>query len=365
MPTVLNTLLGRTPARKSKKKGDKKGKDKKQQRKTRRGARPAKKAQRPTANLSPNDLVDVRSQADVSKLNNLMKDSKIIMVLVYADWCGHCQTFKQDVWSKLASMPERKVPMAQIMAEELANTPLASAPVDGYPTVMMVGQDMKPTNLEDTRNLEMMSKLVNSDPEKVLANAPAEILSIEDDAEDIGSENFEEPTPESFVEAEPDYADDEAAAVTKPEPKPKSATPTKEAEKALNASASVSAAAKTKASKEEFQELSKFSALGASATPPNAEDDLLSSQTGTVELSPPSAEEEDASKPMVGGSLYAALLKVATGAAPAALLTGTAMVVSSKLGRRGGRHMRTKKAQQRKRQTRRSKPHGTSRRLTR
>lgn len=125
-----------------------------------------------TAKTIPNDNVDVRSPADVKQLVDLLKKNKIVIVLVYADWCGHCQTFKKDIWSSLSQLPTRKVPMAQIKAEELEKTPLANAEIDGYPTVMMVGQDLKPTNLDDTRNLEKMKTIVNADPEKILSGAP-------------------------------------------------------------------------------------------------------------------------------------------------------------------------------------------------
>jgi hypothetical protein len=157
--SILNTLMGRTRKGKKSKKESRKGKKK---------VAATKMNKTKSANAIPNDNVDVRSSANVKELVDLLKKNKIVIVLVYADWCGHCQTFKKDIWSNLSALPSRKIPMAQIKAEELEKTPLATAEIDGYPTVMMVGQDMKPTNLEDTRNMEMMTKIVNADPNEIL-----------------------------------------------------------------------------------------------------------------------------------------------------------------------------------------------------
>jgi thiol-disulfide isomerase/thioredoxin len=124
------------------------------------------------ANTIPNDNVDVRSKGDVGKLVDLLKKNKVVIVLVYADWCGHCQTFKKDVWSKVASLENRKVPMAQIKAEELENTPLSKTNVEGYPSVFLVGQDMKPADIPNPRDMNAMTAIANADPDEILSGAP-------------------------------------------------------------------------------------------------------------------------------------------------------------------------------------------------
>jgi len=165
MATILNQIFGRNTGKKSKKTVT-----------TKRASKKTKKAKAATkkAKSIPNDNIDVRQPKDIQGLTDLLKNSKITVVLVYADWCGHCQTFKNDVWSKLSNLPNRKVPMAQINAEQLPSTPLSKANVDGYPTVLLVGNDMKPTNIENARDMNMMTKIVNADPENVLGDIPAE-----------------------------------------------------------------------------------------------------------------------------------------------------------------------------------------------
>ena len=123
--------------------------------------------------------LDVRSKSDVSKLIDMIKGNKITLVLVYADWCGHCTTFKQDIWSKLKGMKNRKLPLAEVNADVLGETPLANAKIDGFPSVVPIGNDFKMATMEDesgnstnalqnTRDEEMMKALVSSDPTKVL-----------------------------------------------------------------------------------------------------------------------------------------------------------------------------------------------------
>lgn len=146
--------------------------------------------------------LDVRSAADVSKLVDLIKGNSITLVLIYADWCGHCKTFKEDIWSKLKTMPDRKVPLAEVNADILQNTPLASAKIDGYPSVVPIGNDMKmatlkdesgqPTNaLPNTRDMSTMQTIVRSDPDEVLSNVSTVVQT---SLEEPSSSDYEDST---------------------------------------------------------------------------------------------------------------------------------------------------------------------------
>lgn len=134
------------------------------------------------ANMIPNDNVDVRSESDVAKLIDLLKKNKMVIVLIYADWCGHCQTFKKDYWSKVANLKNRKLPMAQIKAEALGKTPLSNTNVEGYPSVYLVGQDMRPTDIPNPRDMRAMTAIANADPQEILRGAPANLEPTEDPA---------------------------------------------------------------------------------------------------------------------------------------------------------------------------------------
>jgi len=130
--------------------------------------------------LSPHDNIDVKTLEDVAKLTEMIKNNIVTLILVYADWCGHCTTYKDDIWKKLASLKGRKVPMAQVNEKILAESPLAGMKIDGYPTNLLMGKDMKAAmnkdpntgeetiSLPNTRNLEAMAKLVSADLKKSL-----------------------------------------------------------------------------------------------------------------------------------------------------------------------------------------------------
>ena len=52
--------------------------------------------------------VDVRSEGDIPKFESMVKVGPVF-VLVYADWCGHCQRFKQNVWDDVAKSNQKSV----------------------------------------------------------------------------------------------------------------------------------------------------------------------------------------------------------------------------------------------------------------
>jgi thiol-disulfide isomerase/thioredoxin len=267
-----------------------------------------------------NDRIDVRSTTDMGKLTDLIKNNKIVLVLVYADWCGHCQTFKKDVWQPLSGMPNRKVPLAAVNESVLAESPVASAKIDGYPSVLMMGQDMKPAVFEgesgeptnampNTRNLEAMRTIVGSDPAVVLASGPAMSPSAEED----------EPM---SVESTPDAEEELNNA----------------AEEAVDAVDAAEAYEPSPANNEGGFTLSK-----AVSNPPDVEDDIagmqgmaLNSMGRTIQTNGPFT----ATGAQEGGSLYLALLEASKGVLPAAALTTAAIYVDKRTRRRRGRGSR-------------------------
>jgi thiol-disulfide isomerase/thioredoxin len=71
-------------------------------------------------------------------LKDLMGKSPVILVLVYADWCGHCQHFKPD-WKSLEQLPNRNMAMVSIRDDVFSSSPLNNMITpEGYPTVAVV-----------------------------------------------------------------------------------------------------------------------------------------------------------------------------------------------------------------------------------
>jgi len=101
----------------------------------------------------------------------MLEKSNIVLVFIYADWCPHCHTYRDEVWNKLKGTPGRNMAMAAVnsdVAENALNGFMDSATrqparADGYPTVMLVENGSKEAvKIESARNLPAMSRLVNN-----------------------------------------------------------------------------------------------------------------------------------------------------------------------------------------------------------
>jgi hypothetical protein len=239
------------------------------------------------------DTMDAKTLADVDKLVENIKNNVVTLLLIYADWCGHCGTFKDTIWKRLASLKGRKVPMAQINEKVLQHLKekIPDLKIDGYPTVSLIGNDMKAAEVNDprtgekthalpnTRDMASMTKLVRADPSQVVAD------------NNMGS--AEEPKEEN-----------------------KSAMPTAESltarkEAGRNAIDNM---------KNGTPNISPDSSTPVN-NPPNVEDDLVESQE-------PANTPKTASAASVGGSLYAALVAATRQVAVPAALTAVGTAIS-------------------------------------
>ncbi len=104
--------------------------------------------------------LNITSTGQMDSLKNLMKKNSVIMVFVYADWCGHCQTFKPE-WKTLERLPERNVPMVSIRDDVFPKSPLKeNIEVEGYPTVAIVNTAQNVTVNVPNREPESLKKLL-------------------------------------------------------------------------------------------------------------------------------------------------------------------------------------------------------------
>ena len=93
--------------------------------------------------------VDVRSADKVGAFEGMLGSGPLTLVLVYADWCGHCQRFKKDTWNDLTAMSNRKMNIAAVRDDMLSKTSLANSKIKGYPSLMLVGTDKRPAEFSE------------------------------------------------------------------------------------------------------------------------------------------------------------------------------------------------------------------------
>ena len=104
--------------------------------KTRRSK--TQKSARTSAMGSLMSPVDVTSTSMLSDLDKRIKSGPLTLVLVYADWCGHCNRFK-PMMKQLENLNNRSIQMARVRDDIYPKTPLAlKNKVEGYPSLLLV-----------------------------------------------------------------------------------------------------------------------------------------------------------------------------------------------------------------------------------
>jgi thiol-disulfide isomerase/thioredoxin len=90
--------------------------------------------------------VNVRSEKQVPKLEELIAAGPITFVLVYADWCGHCHEY-MPTWKEFENAPGRTANIAKVHHDMLENVPtIKNAKIQGYPSVIRVEPSGKITD---------------------------------------------------------------------------------------------------------------------------------------------------------------------------------------------------------------------------
>jgi thiol-disulfide isomerase/thioredoxin len=129
-------------------------------RNTRRRYKGGAKGKKRTARRSGAASLNITSLGQMDSLKKLMKNTSVIMVFVYADWCGHCQRFKPE-WKNLERLPERNVPMVSIRDDVFPKSPLKeNVEIEGYPTVAIVNTAQNVTVNVPNREPESLKKLL-------------------------------------------------------------------------------------------------------------------------------------------------------------------------------------------------------------
>jgi thiol-disulfide isomerase/thioredoxin len=127
------------------------------------------------------DPIDVRSKSDIGAFEGLLGRGPLTIVLVYADWCGHCQTFKQNMWNEVSAMPNKKVNTASVHYDMVENTSLKNAKIEGYPSLLLVGTNKQPASFKENgaetnalptpKSITELKSMVNTPVNSPVSNA--------------------------------------------------------------------------------------------------------------------------------------------------------------------------------------------------
>jgi len=166
--------------------------------------------------------LDVRSDSALKKLNKLISKGPLTIMLIYADWCGHCHDIMPH-WDKASQSSERSIQSVKVNEKMLPkvnssiskmNENAAPYDVSGYPSIILVdkkGNKMTDINAVPTSLKRVMDKSASlatvnnaeiqklesfrSQPENNVIKSVTERI-VNNESAKLQSEEFEE-TPEN------------------------------------------------------------------------------------------------------------------------------------------------------------------------
>jgi thiol-disulfide isomerase/thioredoxin len=150
--------------------------------------------------------IDVRSKSDVPQFESMLKMGPTI-VLIYADWCGHCTRFKQNMWDEVAKSDMKHMNTAAVHYDMVENTSMNKTPIEGYPTLFEVKRSpkentSKPVSTPQTK--EELEKLIGTEMNENMKRGERMITN-----STIASQNTF--TPQPVESLPPDITEDEVA----------------------------------------------------------------------------------------------------------------------------------------------------------
>ena len=116
-------------------------------------------------------VLKVDMESKIPELEKILKNGKITVVLVFADWCGHCHKFQKDIWNPMCNK-EAIHNRVSVRDDMIKNTSLKNANFEYLPSVMVVNEngelenftspEGKTTNVIPTpKSVEDMNRIVN------------------------------------------------------------------------------------------------------------------------------------------------------------------------------------------------------------
>jgi len=114
--------------------------------------------------------LDIHSKEDIAKAIKQIMKGPVTILLVYADWCGHCHDLMPH-WDAAANSPNRTVPSMKLnekntesfnSALQSLNQNQSSIHVSAYPTVLVLdNKGNKITDVQGKKDTESLTQLMN------------------------------------------------------------------------------------------------------------------------------------------------------------------------------------------------------------
>ena len=81
-------------------------------------------------------LISVNRASSVERYNRLISQNKPLLVLFYADWCGHCQALK-PVWKKFIKSVKQGIPIIEVESSFMGQVN-GFKQIDGFPSLFVI-----------------------------------------------------------------------------------------------------------------------------------------------------------------------------------------------------------------------------------
>jgi thiol-disulfide isomerase/thioredoxin len=265
--------------------------------------------------------LDVRSEKDLSELKRRIKMGLITIILIYADWCGHCHHIMPhfDAASKTPGRNIQSVKVNDTMLDKVnqsinqgINQNAKPYKVEGYPSIILVDQNgNKVSDVNPVKDTKVLSEVMRQ------MSPPREGLRREGESEGESEGSRREGEREG-EEGEPNSLNRSQEGENK----------STSIGRLLGKNSGLAAKRQNSYTGEDQLLGSAAASLPSIAQPPRAKGDMINRTRNAK----------------VGGSLYGALSQTAYTLAPAAALLGAAALMMKRQSRRKTRKQAHKQA---------------------
>jgi thiol-disulfide isomerase/thioredoxin len=136
-----------------------------------RKTRTARKKKSPPTRKNKKGVIKVSDESQLKEFEDILKKPKVKVILIYAEWCGACHKFMDNIWNPMCGAPA-KHERGAISSELVEKSSLAKANYNYLPSVILVNEEGKiqefstetgePTHVIPTpKTLDDMKRIVN------------------------------------------------------------------------------------------------------------------------------------------------------------------------------------------------------------